>query len=56
MNMNAGYIQTQHGAGYSYIDENPMLNSFLSVLTCFSAQKNHLIEMVSLSTYNICFE
>ena len=23
MNMNAGYIQAQHGAGYSYIDENP---------------------------------
>ena len=26
MNMNVGYIQAQHGVGYSYIDENPMLS------------------------------
>ena len=26
MNMNAGYIQAQHGVGYSYFDENPMLS------------------------------
>ena len=26
MNMNAGYIQAQHGAVYSYIDEIPMLS------------------------------
>ena len=26
MNMNADYIQAQHGAGYSYTDESPMLS------------------------------
>ena len=29
---------------------------YLTVLTCvLDAQKNHLIEMVLLSTHNICF-
>ena len=26
MNMNAGYIQAQHGAGYSYTDRSPVLS------------------------------
>ena len=37
--------------------QRKIVNIFLPIIfrICFGAQKNHLIDMVLLSTHNICF-